>query len=249
MQQVIIAEEFDKRPGLIRPSLEHRGVDPADDPRQGNRRAARAVRLADAARHPALVPAVQRTRRRLGPGIAESPARRRSTAAGWSTVTRSGPRRRIVAAVRGDAGAHRSRRAEAPRDQLLPDRHVLTRHRGLTDQASQRPLRLQRMSSSPTCSCPTRCWSASPGDGWELAVATMAVERTAIGNYVNIDRVGGAAAHGRRRGARPRRDAARPGDDRGPHHRDQSHGAARDPASGGGAGRRARRRASPSTRW
>jgi alkylation response protein AidB-like acyl-CoA dehydrogenase len=27
-----------------------------------------------------------------------------------------------------------------------------------------------------------------PGDGWDLAVATMAVERTAIGNYVNIDR-------------------------------------------------------------
>lgn len=28
----------------------------------------------------------------------------------------------------------------------------------------------------------------APGDGWSLAVATMAVERTAIGNYVNIDR-------------------------------------------------------------
>jgi alkylation response protein AidB-like acyl-CoA dehydrogenase len=27
-----------------------------------------------------------------------------------------------------------------------------------------------------------------PGSGWDLAVATMAVERTAIGNYVNIDR-------------------------------------------------------------
>jgi alkylation response protein AidB-like acyl-CoA dehydrogenase len=27
-----------------------------------------------------------------------------------------------------------------------------------------------------------------PSDGWDLAVATMAVERTAIGNYVNIDR-------------------------------------------------------------
>jgi alkylation response protein AidB-like acyl-CoA dehydrogenase len=27
-----------------------------------------------------------------------------------------------------------------------------------------------------------------PGDGWNLAVATMAVERTAIGNYANIDR-------------------------------------------------------------
>ena len=28
----------------------------------------------------------------------------------------------------------------------------------------------------------------APGGGWDLAVATMAVERTAIGNYVNIDR-------------------------------------------------------------
>jgi alkylation response protein AidB-like acyl-CoA dehydrogenase len=27
-----------------------------------------------------------------------------------------------------------------------------------------------------------------PGDGWSLAVSTMAVERTAIGNYVSIDR-------------------------------------------------------------
>ncbi|QEN16802.1 acyl-CoA dehydrogenase family protein [Mycolicibacterium sp. ELW1] len=27
-----------------------------------------------------------------------------------------------------------------------------------------------------------------PGQGWDLAVATMAVERTAIGNYVNLDR-------------------------------------------------------------
>ena len=30
----------------------------------------------------------------------------------------------------------------------------------------------------------------TPGSGWDLAVATMAVERTAIGNYVNIDRSG-----------------------------------------------------------
>lgn len=29
-----------------------------------------------------------------------------------------------------------------------------------------------------------------PGAGWDLAVATMAIERTAIGNYVNIDRAG-----------------------------------------------------------
>jgi 3-oxochol-4-en-24-oyl-CoA dehydrogenase len=29
-----------------------------------------------------------------------------------------------------------------------------------------------------------------PGDGWRLAVSTMAVERTAIGNYVSIDRAG-----------------------------------------------------------
>ncbi len=29
-----------------------------------------------------------------------------------------------------------------------------------------------------------------PGDGWGLAVSTMAVERTAIGNYVTIDRAG-----------------------------------------------------------
>jgi alkylation response protein AidB-like acyl-CoA dehydrogenase len=30
----------------------------------------------------------------------------------------------------------------------------------------------------------------NPGEGWSLAVGTLAVERTAIGNYVNIDRTG-----------------------------------------------------------
>ena len=36
-----------------------------------------------------------------------------------------------------------------------------------------------------------------PGAGWDLAVATMAVERTAIGNYVNIDRVSRTSTHRR----------------------------------------------------
>ena len=59
VQQVIIAEEFDKRPELVRPSL---GI--AEwilpiilDQRFGS--AARAVRVADPSRHAAVVPAVQ----------------------------------------------------------------------------------------------------------------------------------------------------------------------------------------------
>lgn len=45
-----------------------------------------------------------------------------------------------------------------------------------------------------------------PGAGWDLAVATMAVERTAIGNYVNIDRAA-ALRHIAQNGG-PDRDAA-----------------------------------------
>lgn len=46
----------------------------------------------------------------------------------------------------------------------------------------------------------------TPGAGWDLAVATMAVERTAIGNYVNIDR--SAALRHIARTDGPDRDAA-----------------------------------------
>ena len=45
-----------------------------------------------------------------------------------------------------------------------------------------------------------------PGGGWDLAVATMAVERTAIGNYVNIDRA--AALRHIAQSDTPHRDAA-----------------------------------------
>jgi alkylation response protein AidB-like acyl-CoA dehydrogenase len=45
-----------------------------------------------------------------------------------------------------------------------------------------------------------------PGDGWDLAVATMAVERTAIGNYVTIDR--SAALRHLAQADGPDRDAA-----------------------------------------
>jgi 3-oxochol-4-en-24-oyl-CoA dehydrogenase len=46
----------------------------------------------------------------------------------------------------------------------------------------------------------------TPGAGWDLAVATMAVERTAIGNYVNIDR--SAALRHIARSEGPDQDAA-----------------------------------------
>jgi len=45
-----------------------------------------------------------------------------------------------------------------------------------------------------------------PGDGWSLAVSTMAVERTAIGNYVSIDRA--AALRRAAEIAGPEQDAA-----------------------------------------
>ena len=43
-----------------------------------------------------------------------------------------------------------------------------------------------------------------PDDGWSLAVSTMAVERTAIGNYVSIDRAEALRQDGRRLPARTR---------------------------------------------
>jgi alkylation response protein AidB-like acyl-CoA dehydrogenase len=46
----------------------------------------------------------------------------------------------------------------------------------------------------------------APGDGWTLAVSTMAVERTAIGNYVTIDRTAALRRMAERDG--PDHDAA-----------------------------------------
>ena len=226
----------------------HRRVDPADDPRQRNRPAARPVRLADAARHPTVVPAVQRAGRRLGPGVVEHtcPQGRRRVAGqraqDLDVVGRP-------SAVRSPAGAHRPGRVQAPRDQLLPHRHDVAGRR--RSSRSNRPAGTptSTRSSSPTCSFPTTCWSATPGAGWDLAVATMAVERTAIGNYVNIDRSAALRQIAADRRARPGRRAARLGRRRGVHHRHQGHGAARNPAAGGGPSALVRRRASPSTRW
>ena len=121
----------------------HCGVDPPDDPQQRIGSAARALRLADPAWRTAMVPTVQRTRRRLGPGVAIHPRRQGRRGMGGQRAQdldiagQSG-------SVRSAAGAHGSRSEEAPRHQLLPRRHELAGHRGLADQAGQRTHRVQR---------------------------------------------------------------------------------------------------------
>ncbi len=75
-----------------------------------------------------------------------------------------------------------------------------------------------------------------PDEGWSLAVSTMAVERTAIGNYVSIDRAEGASPNSRNSRPGAGCGAARARRGRGLQHGDQSPGAARNASAGGGAG-------------
>ena len=73
VQQVIIADEFGKRPEIDQALARHRGMDSADDPQQRIGSATRALRPADPAWRTAMVPIVQRTRCRLGSGVAIHP--------------------------------------------------------------------------------------------------------------------------------------------------------------------------------
>ncbi|UMB69499.1 acyl-CoA dehydrogenase [Mycobacterium paraterrae] len=188
VQQVIINEEFDKRPELVKPSL---GIaewilptilnSGTDSQRQ---------RFADP-----ILRGMQRWCQLFSePGAGSDLASLRTRAAkvdgGWLV---NGHKIWTSMADRADYGAMLART-----DPAAP------KHRGisyfLVDMASPgitvEPIK--QVSGHHDFNevfftdvfVPDEMLVGSPGSGWDLAVATMAVERTAIGNYVNIDRSG-----------------------------------------------------------
>ncbi len=122
VSQLVIDEELARGRGDA-PRPEDRRLGGADDHRPRHRRAARAVRPADAARRDDLVPAVQRARRRVRPGLAAHPRGDRSTVAGGS------PGQKVWTSLAQQAdwahlpGPHRPRGAAARGHHLLPRRH------------------------------------------------------------------------------------------------------------------------------
>ncbi|MCX2929377.1 acyl-CoA dehydrogenase [Mycobacterium sp. CVI_P3] len=186
VQQVIITEEFDKRPGLVRPSL---GIAEWILP----------TILAsgtDAQRERFAEPILRGTQRwcqlfsepGAGSDLASLGTRAAKVDGGWLV---NGHKIWTSSAHVAQFGAMLARTdPEAPK------------HRGisyfLVDMASP------GVEISPIKQAsghfdfnevfltdvfvPDEMLVGQPGHGWDLAVATMAVERTAIGNYVNIDR-------------------------------------------------------------
>ena len=185
LQQVIVSEEFAKRPGLIRPrSVSRNGC--SDHPRHRVGASTRAIHVADPAGPPAMVPAVQRAGRRIRPRITDHPrqqGRRRLDRQRAQDLDLAGP----PGPLRGAAGTHRTGRAETSRlSYFLVD---------MTSPASRsRPIKQASGHAEfnevffTDVFVPDDMMVGEPGGGWSLAVGAMAVERTAIGNYVSIDR-------------------------------------------------------------
>ncbi|TGD84556.1 acyl-CoA dehydrogenase [Mycolicibacterium sp. CH28] len=186
VQQVIIAEEFGKRPGLVRPSLSIAEwilptiLDSGTD-RQRDRFA---------------VPILRGTQRwcqlfsepGAGSDLAALNTRAHKVDGGWlvnghKIWTSSAHRAQfgaLLARTDPDAAKHRGISyflidMTSPGVDVIPIKqasgHFDFNEVFLTD-----------------VFVPDDMLVGNPGDGWDLAVATMAVERTAIGNYVNIDR-------------------------------------------------------------
>ena len=202
LQQLIIDEEFAKRPGLVRPSL---GIAEWILPSM--------MRAASKDLQEKLIPPTQRgeiawcqlfSEPGAGSDLAALTTRATKVDGGWSI---NGHKIWTSAAHRADFGALLARTdpaaEQAPRHRLLHSRHAIARDRNPADQDGDRARRTSTRSSSTTCSYPTRCCSGGPADGWSLAIATMAEERSAISGYVKFDRA-----------AALRELAARPGPDR-----------------------------------
>lgn len=142
--------------------------------------------VADPAGHPTMVSVIQRTSGKLGPRLAEYRAVKVDD--GWLV---NGHKIWTSMADRAQFGALLGR----------TDPHA-PKHRGisyfLVDVATPGIEVSPIQQASGRCDfnevfstvvfAPDDMLVGNPGEGWELAVSTMAIERTAIGNYVNIDR-------------------------------------------------------------
>jgi len=186
VQQVIITEEFDKRPDLVRPSL---GISEWILPTILNSGT-------DAQRERFAEPMMRGTQRwcqlfsepGAGSDLASLVTRAQKVDGGWLV---NGHKIWTSSAHVAQFGAMLARTdPEAPK------------HRGisyfLVDMSSPgieiSPIKQASGEAHfnevflTDVFVPDEMLVGEPGHGWDLAVATMAVERTAIGNYVNIDR-------------------------------------------------------------
>ncbi|WP_319428961.1 acyl-CoA dehydrogenase [Mycobacterium sp. RTGN5] len=186
VQQVIITEEFDKRPGMVRPSL---GISEWILPTILNSGT-------DAQRARFAEPMMRNTQRwcqlfsepGAGSDLASLVTRAQKVDGGWLV---NGHKIWTSSAHVAQFGALLARTdPEAPK------------HRGisyfLVDMSSPgieiSPIKQASGEAHfnevflTDVFVPDDMLVGEPGHGWDLAVATMAVERTAIGNYVNIDR-------------------------------------------------------------
>jgi alkylation response protein AidB-like acyl-CoA dehydrogenase len=188
VQQVIINEEFDKRPGLIRPSL---GIaewilptilDSGSD-LQRERFAWPIVR------------GVQRwcqlfSEPGAGSDLASLSTRARKVNGGWLI---NGHKIWTSMADRAQFGALLARTdPNAPKHRGISYFLIDMTSPGITVEPIKQASRHFDFNEVFLADVfvPDDMLVGMAGAGWDLAVATMAVERTAIGNYVNIDRAG-----------------------------------------------------------
>ena len=188
VQQVIIAEEFDKRPGLIKPSL---GIAEwilptilaSGTDRQQQRFALPTLR------------GVQRwcqlfSEPGAGSDLASLTTRANKIDGGWLV---NGHKIWTSLANRAQFGALLARtEPDAPKHRGIGYFLIDMTSPGIEvspiKQASGRAEFNEVFFTDVFV--PDDMLVGEPGGGWDLAVATMAVERTAIGNYVTIDRAG-----------------------------------------------------------
>jgi 3-oxochol-4-en-24-oyl-CoA dehydrogenase len=204
VQQVIIAEEFEKRPGLIRPSL---GIAEWILPTiLGSGSDLQRERFAWPILH-----GVQRwcqlfSEPGAGSDLASLSTRANKVDGGWVV---NGHKIWTSLANRAQFGALLARTdPEAPKHRGISYFLVDMTWPGIEvspiKQASGRTEFNEVFLTDVFV--PDDMLVGKPGDGWGLAVSTMAVERTAIGNYVNIDRAGALRRMAEIDG--PERDAA-----------------------------------------
>ena len=116
----------------------------SDDHRPRHRRAARPLPARHAARRRRVVPAVQRARRRVGPGQPDHPCRSSTATSGSSTARRCGARAPTTPSYGHPARPHRLGPAQAPGHHVLPRGHGHAGHRRATAAPDDRRVVVQR---------------------------------------------------------------------------------------------------------